>query len=79
MPPTENRNKKGRFESSHGLDPADVLEAMDPLEPYTTSELANKLGAPRRTVYKYLEDLNEENRIRKKKPDPRQAIWIRGQ
>lgn len=76
--PSEQRNEKGRFEAEHGITPDDVFEAMDHLEPYTTGELAEQLGAPRRTVYNYLEELAEENRIRKKKPEPRRAIWIRG-
>lgn len=78
MSPTKNRNEYGRFESEHGLVPEDVLEAMEPLEPYTTGELADQLGAPRRTVYNYLESLAEANKIRKKKPEPRRVIWIRG-
>jgi Fic family protein len=78
MSPAENRSENGRFESEHGLIPKDVLEEMEPLEPYTTGELADQLGAPRRTVYNYLEELAEENKIRKKKPEPRRAIWIRG-
>jgi predicted transcriptional regulator len=78
MSPAENRSENGRFESEHGLIPKDVLEEMEPLEPYTTGELADQLDAPRRTVYNYLEELAEKNKIRKKKPEPRRAIWIRG-
>ncbi|MFC7141807.1 hypothetical protein ACFQMA_18470 [Halosimplex aquaticum] len=76
--PGEQRNDNGRFESKHGLSPNAVLEEMEPLEPYTTGELADELEAPRRSVYNYLETLAEEGRIRKKKPEPRRAIWIRG-
>lgn len=79
VPPSSERNEKGRYESEHGVAVEDVFEAMDPLEPYTTGELADKVGAPRRTVYHYLEQLYEENRIQKKKPEPRRAIWMRGQ
>lgn len=75
--PTTNRNKQGRFESEHGITVEDVFNAMEPLEPYTTGELANMLGAPRRTVFNYLEALAEQERIRKKKPEPKRAIWIR--
>lgn len=75
--PKANRNEQGRFESEHGRTVEDVFEAMDPLEPYTTGELAEILDMPRRTVYDYLEELSEEDRIRKKKPEPRRAIWIR--
>lgn len=76
--PRVDRDEKGRFEPSHEVDAEDVFEAMEPLEPYTTREIAEKLDVPRRTVYKYLEELHETNRIRKKKPEPRRAIWIRG-
>lgn len=75
--PEANRNEEGRFESEHGIAVEDVFNAMEPLEPYTTGELANMLGAPRRTVYNYLEELAEQGRIRKKKPEPKRAIWIR--
>lgn len=78
-PPSSERNEKGRYESEHDVTIEDVFEAMDPLEPYTTGELAENVGAPRRTVYHYLEQLYEENRINKKKPDPRRVIWMRGQ
>ena len=75
--PNANRNERGRFESEHGVTAEDVFEAMEPLEPYTTGELADMLGAPRRTVFNYLDELAEQERIRKKKPEPRRAIWIR--
>lgn len=77
--PETNRNEQGRFESEHGITVEDVFEAMEPLEPYTTGELADMLSAPRRTVFKYLEELAEQERIRKKKPGPRSAIWIRAE
>lgn len=75
--PKANRNEQGRFESEHGITVEDVFEVMDALEPYTTGELAEMLDMPRRTVYDYLEELAEQDRIRKKKPEPRRAIWIR--
>lgn len=71
------RNTEGRFESEHGVTVEEVFEAMEEAEPYTTGELADMVGAPRRTVYNYLEELAEQDRIRKKKPEPRRAIWIR--
>lgn len=72
------RNQFGRFESEHGVSVEEVFEAMEPLEPYTTGELADLLDAPRRSVFNYLDELAEQGRIRKKKPEPRRAIWIRG-
>lgn len=78
MTPAEQRNEQGRFVSEHGITADKVFEAMDQLEPYTSAELADSLDAPRRTVYKYLEDLHDEGRIRKKKINQRRVIWIRG-
>jgi predicted transcriptional regulator len=77
-PPSSERNEKGRFEAEHEVTKDDVFEKMEPLEPYTTGELAEKADAPRRTIYHYLEELYEEGRIQKKKPEPRRAIWMRG-
>lgn len=78
MVPQKNRNKEGKFESEHGVNRDDILDAMDTFTPYTTGELAENLGIPRRTAYKYLQSLAEENKITKKKPDPRRVIWMRG-
>lgn len=78
MAPAEERNEHGRFVSEHGISVDDVFKSMDPLEPYTTAELAESLDVPRRTVYKYLEELAESGRIQKKKPNERRVIWMRG-
>lgn len=72
------RNEMGRFEADHGIGPEDVFNEMEIHNPYTTSELAEKLGIPRRTAYKFLEELAENDRIVKKKPNPRRVIWMRG-
>lgn len=69
------RDNKGRFTAEHSAD--DVFSAMEIGEPYTTGELAKVTGIPRRTVYEYLDQLSEENLIRKKKPSRTQAIWVR--
>lgn len=76
--PTSERNEQGRFEPEHGKTKEDVFNAMEHFEPYTTGELADTLDIPRRTVFNYLDDLAEEGRIKKKKPEPRRVIWIRG-
>ena len=76
MPGSQKRNEKGRFKAEHEITPEDVFEEMDPLEPYTTRELADRLDVPRRTVYNYLNELAESGHIRKKKTEPRRAIWI---
>ena len=69
------RNDSGQYITTRL--PDDVLAAMEPLEPYTTGELADNLGWPRRTVYELLTTLEERGDVRKKKPEPRRAIWIR--
>lgn len=69
------RNESGQYVATRSPDA--VLEAMEPLEPYTTGELADKLDWPRRTVYELLTTLEEQDDVRKKKPEPRRAIWIR--
>jgi DNA-binding MarR family transcriptional regulator len=71
---SRKRDSAGRYTSTR--DPADVLNVMDPLEPYTTGELADALGWPNRTVYEALDDLAEDGEIRKKKTDPRRVIWM---
>jgi predicted transcriptional regulator len=79
MPETEDRDRDGRgkFVAGHDATESDVFAAMDPLEPYTTRELADALNIPRRSAYEFLEQLAKQDRIRKKKPEPRRAIWIR--
>jgi DNA-binding MarR family transcriptional regulator len=69
------RNESGQYVATRS--PDDVLTVMEPLEPYTTGELADNLGWPRRTVYELLTTLEERDEVRKKKPEPRRAIWIR--
>lgn len=69
------RNESGRYVATRS--PDDVLAVMEPLEPYTTGELAGTLGWPRRTLYDLLTTLEERDAVRKKKPEPRRAIWIR--
>lgn len=55
----------------------DVYEEMEPLEPYTTGELASLFSAPRDLVGRLLDKLAGEHRIRKKEPEPSRRIWIR--
>jgi ribosomal protein S27AE len=69
----------GRDESSEGpdIDADRVYDAMDPLEPYTTGELASVLDVPKRLVRRLLDALAVEEKIRKKEPEPDRTIWIR--
>ncbi|TKR27963.1 helix-turn-helix transcriptional regulator [Natronomonas salsuginis] len=73
--PDRTRDDKGRFQAS--ASPNDVFQQMEPLEPYSTNEIADRLGLPHRTALHYLNQLAENNRIRKKKPGKRSVIWVR--
>lgn len=57
--------------------PVDVLEVMQPLEPYMTSEIVDELGWSQRSTYNVLTRLHESDEIRKKKPEACRVIWIR--
>jgi predicted Zn-ribbon and HTH transcriptional regulator len=55
----------------------DVYEVMEPLEPYTTGELAKRLRASKGLVWSLLNKLVGEDKVRKKEPEPNLRIWIR--
>lgn len=74
MSEERQRNDAGQYVTTRS--PAAVLDAMEPLEPYTTGELADRLDWPRRSMYQVLESLADEGTIRKKKPEERRVIWI---
>lgn len=57
--------------------PDEVYEAMDPLEPYTTGELAKKFRASKRLIWSLLNTLAGTDKVRKKEPEPNRRIWIR--
>lgn len=69
-----DRDESGRFAADR--DPADVLDVMEPGEPYTIGEVIEATGWPRRTVFHILDDLADEGKVRKKKPNPTSAIWM---
>lgn len=54
-----------------------VYETMEPLEPYTTGELATALDAPKDLVRRLLDALSGEGKVRKKEAEPKRPIWIR--
>lgn len=58
-------------------DPEAVLAVMKPHEPYVTSELAEVIDWPRRSVYEALTELHETDRIHKKQKNARVVMWIR--
>lgn len=69
------RSEQGRF--TRQRDPQEVFDAMEPGEPYVTSELADSLGWPRRTVYKALTELCEADKVVKKQANQRSVMWTR--
>lgn len=75
MSADKSRDSSGRYAETR--DPADVLNQMEPLEPYTTGELVDATEWPRRSVFHALDNLADRGLIRKKKPNPTSAIWIR--
>lgn len=69
------RDDRGRFTST--ADSEDVLDAMEPQEPYSATELADRVGIPHRTALKYLNELAEREQVRKKCHSKRHVTWIR--
>lgn len=69
------RDDRGRFTST--ADCEYVLDAMEPHEPYSATELAERVGIPNRTALKYLNELAESERVRKKCHSKRHVTWIR--
>lgn len=53
----------------------ELLGHMEPGEPYTSGELAELTGWPRRTVHHILSELADDGDVRRKKPD-RTVIWM---
>lgn len=71
------RSEQGQFLRER--DPTEVLEMMEPHEPYVTSELADALGWPRRTVYEVLSNLHDDGRVSKKQANSRAVMWMRSE
>ncbi len=57
MDEDRERNARGQFTAEHDVTADDIYETMEPLEPYTSREIADKLDVPRRTAYEFLTDL----------------------
>ena len=57
------------------MDTDDLLDVMATCEPYTASELAERLDEPRRTVSYNLEQLKDQGIVSKKKHSQRTVTW----
>ena len=55
----------------------ELLDDLEPFEPYTTDELADAYGTKRSVIRQLLDTLNREEKVRKKKPKSSPTIWIR--
>ena len=62
---------------SHNPSSDDVYEAMEPLEPYTTEELADTLDSSKGLIWSRLKTLVANDKVRVKKPQTDVHIWIR--
>ena len=72
-----DREDTGDESDADTLSTKAVSEAMEPLELYTTGELASVLGVPRRLARRLLDRLADAGTIRRKEPEPERVIWIR--
>jgi len=75
--PDRHRDTGSDGNGNGDLSSEDVYRTMDPLEPYTTGELATVLDAPKRITRRLLNALAGEEKIRKKTAEPERTIWIR--
>lgn len=66
-----------RENGERNLSANEIYSEMEVLEPYTAGELASYFDAPKDRVRKLLERLSTSGKLRKKEPEPKQAIWIR--
>lgn len=66
-------------DSETGPPPGTVAEAMEPLEPYTTREVASIVDIPKRIARKLLNALYDEGTVEKKPPheEDGRTIWVR--
>ncbi|MFC7167092.1 hypothetical protein [Halospeciosus flavus] len=76
---TDETNETGETDGDGEPDPTVALEAMDPLEPYTTTEVASLLDVPRRLARRLLDALYVEDEVEKKTPggEEKPIVWIK--
>ncbi len=69
-PPTDNRDSDQPSEET-------VYEEMEPFVPYTTQELADRIGTSLGNMWSILRRLAGAGKVRKKEPEPNLRIWMR--
>lgn len=70
----ERNTNNGRYRN--GRTAEDIIDCMSRNANHTTTQLADATGIPRRTTLKYLNELAEDGKIEKQKPNVNTAIWI---
>lgn len=59
-----------------GPSPQDLLEAMEPCEPYTVNDLTDLFDdVSRWTIQRRLDDLHDQGHVRKKKHTENRVSW----
>lgn len=71
------RNGEGRFTETTLVE--DVLEVFENHEPLTTQEVADRAGIVKRTAYKKLNRLVEQNAIERKDIGKLAIVWYRSE
>jgi len=69
-PPSDNHD-------SGQISDETVYEEMEPFVPYTTRELADRIGTSLGNMWSILRSLTMAGRIQKKEPEPNLRIWMR--
>jgi hypothetical protein len=73
---TTEKDNGGKSDTT-SLSANELFEELEPFEPYTADELADKFDTDRGILRRLLDKLNREEKIKKKKPKSSPAIWIR--
>lgn len=76
----EESGESGQSPETDGeLDDTAIIEEMEPLQPYTTSELATKLDAPRSRVKRLLTSLFKQGTVEGKQSatTKKPIVWVR--
>lgn len=71
----DNRERSDDGTYAETVTPEDVLALFTDVEPRTATEVADELGIVRRTALNKLNELADEDRIRKKKVGGRAVVW----
>ncbi|WP_353633312.1 helix-turn-helix domain-containing protein (plasmid) [Halobacterium sp. NMX12-1] len=63
-------------DSEEEMTTSDVIAELEPLEPYTTTEVASKTGVPVSRIRRLLRSLNKAGQVERKTAE-KPIIWVR--